>query len=84
MVHREVRKNFPVQLDAFCIKFADESRIRQSVLTGSCVDTLDPQCTEVTFLLFTAFVCVSQTALNGILGNGPYIFATAEIAFRKF
>src|SRR5688572_29914699 len=84
MVHREVCKNFPVELDAFCTKFTDESRIRKSVLTGSGVDTLDPQCAEITFLLFTAFVCVSQTTLNGVFGNSPYIFATAEIAFREF
>ncbi|AII53940.1 hypothetical protein N008_18400 [Hymenobacter sp. APR13] len=51
------------------------------MLTGTSVDTLDPEGTELTLLNLTVTVSIEQAFLNGVFSNGPNVFATAIIAF---
>jgi hypothetical protein len=47
--------------------------------TGSSVNTLNPQCTEITLLGFTVTVCILQTFFNRVFGYGQNITARTPI-----
>lgn len=83
VVHCEVGKNFTVQFDTAFVDCSHELRIAHSVLTCTGVDTLNPQGTEVSFLLFTTYVSVSETFLDSVFRYGPDIFSAAEVTFGQ-
>ena len=48
------------------------------------VDTLNPQCAEVAFLLFAVAISVGQTFFPSVFGDGPDVAAAAKVAACKF
>ena len=79
MVHGKVGKHLAVERDVGICDFAHELRIGESVLTGSCIDTLYPQAPEVPFLGLAVAVSVLQALLVRVLGYGENIAPCAPI-----
>ena len=47
---------------------------------SSSVDTLNPKSTEIALLVLTIAISIGETLLPSVLGYGPYISTTTEIA----
>ncbi len=83
VVHCEVGEHLAVDLDASLVKVTHQLRVAHAFETSGSVDTLNPQCTEGALLVTTVAVCIGQTFLPSVFGNGPHILAGSEIATRK-
>lgn len=53
MIHGQVGQHLPVDFDSGFAQSSHQARIRQSFQTCGSVDTLYPQCAEITFLVTT-------------------------------
>lgn len=84
VVEGEVGENFAVDLDARLVDEAHEFAVAEVFLTGGCVDTLDPEGTEVALLVLAVAVGVGETFFPGVLGDGPHVAAATEIAAGEF
>jgi hypothetical protein len=83
IVHRKISKRFAVERYIAGVNFTHELRVRHSMLTGSSVNTLNPECTEVAFLGLAVAVCVLKSFFDSVFGNCPYVFAGTEITLGK-
>ena len=63
---------------------AHQLGVREVFETGSGVDTLNPQSTEVAFFIFTVAVSVGKTFFPSVLGNGPYVTTATEVTTGEF
>lgn len=81
MIHGQVCQYFTVKFDTSCIEFTHEYGIRYTILTATCIDTLNPQCAEVAFFVFTTCVSVIKSSFYSVLRYGPNIFTTAIVTF---
>ena len=79
VVHREVGENLAVETDVLLGELAHELRVRDAVLTGSGVDSLDPEGTESTLLGLAVTIGVGETFLVGVLRYSPDILSGEEI-----
>lgn len=84
VVECEIGEDLAVDFDSGLMKQTHEFRVAQVVLTGSGVDALNPEGTEVAFFVLTVTVGVGKTFLPSILGDGPHITAAAKVAAGKF
>lgn len=84
IVHGQVGKHLTVDFDAGFVDEAHEAAVREVLEAGSGVDTLYPECAEVTFFLLTVAVSVGQTFFPSIFGDCPYVLAATIIATREF
>ncbi len=84
IVHGQISQNLAVDIHIACVDLAHELGIRHSMCACGCVNTLDPQSAEVTFLGFTVAVGVLQTFFDSVLGYCPNIFTGTEITLGKF
>lgn len=73
IVHRQIGQHLAVELDALGVHFAHEFRISHAVAAGCGVDTLDPQATELAFLVLAIAVSVRKTLFDGVFGDRPYV-----------
>ena len=74
IIHSEVGENLAVQTYILFCELAHKLGIRHSVLAGSCVYPLNPQCAEFAFFNLTVAVSVCETFLVGVLRYRPDIF----------
>ena len=83
-MHCEIRQNLTVHFDASQVQAVDEFGICQCFVmcTNSCVDTLDPQCAEITLTILTVTCCVLVCFINRLGRYLEGILATAVVAFR--
>ncbi len=79
VVHGEVGENLAVEADVLLRELAHELRVGYPVLTRGGVDSLDPECTEITLLGLTVTIGVSETFLVSVLSNSPDILSGEEI-----
>ena len=79
IVHGEVGENLTVETDILLGEFAHELGIGKAVLTGSCVDTLDPEGAEIALLGLAVTVRIRQTFFVGVLRNCPDVLSGKEI-----
>ena len=79
VVHSEVGENLAVETDVLLRELAHKLRVRDAVLTGSGVDSLDPEGTEVTLLGLAVTVSVGETFLVSVLRYSPDILSGEEI-----
>ncbi len=84
IVECEVGEDFAVDFDAGLVDEAHELGVAEAFDACGGVDTLDPQCAEVAFLLLTVAVSVGQTFFPGVFGDGPDVAAAAKVAACKF
>ena len=79
VVHGEVGENLAVETDVLLGELAHELRVGDAVLTGSGIDSLDPESAECTLLGLTVTISVGETFLVGVLRYGPDILSGEEI-----
>ena len=79
MVHGQVGEHLAVDLDTSLMKQAHQLRVRETLQTSGSVDTLNPQGTEDSLLGLTVTVCLGQTLLPSILGNGPNVLSCTKV-----
>ena len=79
VVEGEVSENLAVDLDAGLVDKTHELGVRKVLHAGGSVDTLNPKSAEVALLVLAVAVSVGETLFPSILGNGPHVFAAAEI-----
>ena len=79
VVHGEVGENLAVKTDVLLGELAHELRVGDAVLTGSGIDSLDPESAECTLLGLTVTIGVGETFLVGVLRYGPDILSGEEI-----
>lgn len=79
VVHGEVGENLAVETDVLLGELAHELRVGDAVLTGSGIDSLDPESAECTLLGLTVTIGVGETFLVGVLRYGPDILSGEEI-----
>ena len=79
VVHGEIGENLAVETDVLLRELAHELRVGDAVLTGSGVDSLDPESAEVTLLGLAVTVSVGETFLVSVLRYSPDILSGEEI-----
>ena len=79
VVYCEVSKCLTVEVDASLVESADELRVRHTLCSSGCVDTLNPKRTELTLLATTVCECVGEAFLVGVFGNGPDVLTSAKL-----
>ena len=84
VVHSQVGENLAVDLDTCLVNHTHKFAVREVLLACGSVDTLNPQSAEVAFFLLTVGVCIGETLLPSVLGDGPDVLAGAEITPCKF
>ncbi len=84
IIESEVGKDFAVNLNTCFVDKTHELRVGEVFKACSCIDTLDPESTEITLLILAVAVGVGKTLFPGILGYGPHIAAATEVTTGKF
>lgn len=84
IVEREVGEDFAVDLYAGFVDEAHEFGVRKVFKTGCCVDTLNPEGTEVALFVLAVTVSVGETLFPGVLGYGPHVAAASEVTTGEF
>ena len=79
IVHCEIGENLTVETDVLLGELAHELGVRDAVLAGSGVDSLDPEGTESTLLGLAVTIGVGETFLVGVLRYSPDILSGKEI-----
>lgn len=79
VVHSKVGENLAVETDVLLRELAHKLRVRDAVLTGGGVDSLDPEGTEITLLGLAVTVSVGETFLVSVLRYSPDILSGEEI-----
>ena len=84
VVEGEIGEDFAVDFDTALVDEAHELGVAEVVHAGGGVDTLDPDGTHVAFFVLAVAIGVGKTFFPGVLSDGPYIAAAAEVATGKF
>lgn len=84
MVNSEVSENLAVDLDTLLVDETDELAVRETLETGSRIDTLNPEGAESALLILAIPVSIGLTLLPGVLGYSPDVLTTAEVALSEF
>ena len=77
--HGQFGQSATIKLNAGEVQALDEAVVGDAFSADGGVDTLDPQCAEVTFFVLTVTVCISQTFFPSILSNGPNVLSCTKI-----
>src|SRR5690606_24161280 len=80
-IHGQISQHFTVNFNHGFFQAIDELAVRQTVQTGTGVDTRDPQLTELTLTLTTVTVSVLTGFDYGLFGNTEYTAASAIVTF---
>lgn len=84
VVHRKISEDFAVKANTCGAETVHKTAVSGAVLTGSCVDTGDPEAAESTLLVSTVAVGVSKAFFNGVLGYGVDLGTCAKVSFGGF
>jgi hypothetical protein len=79
LVTSHIRENLTVKSDTSFVEAVHETTISQPVCAGTGVDTLYPKGAELTFLKFTADICILTSLLNGLIGNAEGVFTATSV-----
>ncbi len=84
VVESEVGEHLAVDLYTGFVDETHELGVGKILKTGGCVDTLDPEGTEVVLLVLAVAVGVGETLFPGVLGYGPHVAAASEVTTGEF
>lgn len=84
IVEGEIGEDLAVDLDAGLVDETHELGVAEVFEASGSVDTLNPESAEVALLILAVAIGVGQTLFPGVLGNGPYVAAAAEVAAGEF
>lgn len=79
VVESEVGKHLTVDFDAGFVNESHELGVRKTLHTGGGVDTLDPKSAEVALFVLTVAVCICETFLPSVLGDGPHVTTATKV-----
>ncbi len=79
--YSDVSQDLTVDFNRGFFQAIDEFAVRNTVLTCCCVDTCNPQLTELTFTLTTVTVSVLTSFDNSLEGNAVYARTRTVVAF---
>ncbi|CED76195.1 conserved hypothetical protein [Klebsiella pneumoniae] len=82
--YSDVSQDLTVDFNRGFFQAIDEFAVRNTVLTCCCVDTCNPQLTELTFTLTTVTVSVLTSFDNSLEGNAVYARTRTVVAFSLF
>ena len=83
IVNSEVSEDLAVDLDTSLVKSAHQLLVAHTLETCSSIDTLNPECTESALLVLAVAICIGETFLPSVLGNGPNVLTCAKVAACK-
>src|SRR5690554_1046474 len=69
LVNSQIRQHLAVNLDTGFLQTTDKATIGQTMLTGTSVDTLNPQGTELTLALTTVTIGILAGLDDSLLGH---------------
>ena len=84
VVEGEVGKNLAVNLDARLVQLVHEHAVRHVIFTDGCVDTDDPQGSEVTLLVPSVAIRIGLPLFVGVFRHSPDILSGSELTFGLF
>ena len=84
VVQGQVGQDFAVDFDTGLVQLVDEHAVRHVVFTDGCVDTDDPQGSEVTLLVPSVAVSVGLSFFVGVFRHSPDILSGSELTFGLF
>ena len=82
--YSQISQYFAVDIDTVSLQTRHKSTVSQSVLPCRSVDSRNPQCSEVSFLLSAVAIGVLQCAIHGIAGCAKQFAAPPPIALSLF
>ena len=80
LIHSEVSEHLAVDFDTCFLQRAHQLAVAQSFETSGSVDTLNPQCAEITLFVLAIAISILETFLPSVLGNCPYVGTATKIA----
>ena len=84
IVEGEIGEHLTVHFYARLVDETHELGVRQILLAGGSVDTLNPQSAEIALLILAVAVSVGKTLFPSVFSYGPHIFAATEITTGEF
>ncbi len=83
LIHCKVCKDFAVDFDTRFLQCAHELAVTVALEACGSVDTLDPECAEGAFFVFTIAISILETLLPSVFGNSPNVGTATKIASRE-
>ena len=80
----EVGQHFTVDLDTSLVQLVHEHAVRHVVLADGCVDTDDPESSEIAFLVPSVAISVGLSFFPGVLCHSPDVLSGSELTFGLF
>ena len=84
VVYSEVGKNLTVDFNTCLMQSTHQCRVAHIFQAGCSIDTLNPQRTEIAFLIAAITISVCETLLPSVLRNRPNILSCTIISLSKF
>ena len=82
--YSHISENLTVQINAGLLKTIHELAVGKTVQSCSCIDTSDPELTELTFSLLTTSVRRCQGTHYGLLSYTILFASGSSVTFCKF
>ena len=79
IVNCQVGEHLAVDFDAGFVQVTHQLRVGEALQASSGIDTLDPQCAEVTLFVAAVTESIGQTFLPCVFGYGPHVFTSAIV-----
>src|SRR5690554_3867662 len=81
LVHGQIGQNLTIDFNIRFLQASDQTAVRQTVCTGTSVDTGNPQCAERALTVATVTVGILTSLDNRLLGNAEYTATSAVVTF---
>ena len=81
VVQGQVGQDFTVDFDTGFVQLVNEHAVGHVVFTDGCVDTDDPQGSEVTLLVPSVAIGIGLSLLVGVFRHSPDILSGSELTF---
>jgi len=83
VIHGQVGQYLSVKFYVVFVNLTHEGGIAHAMLTGTGIDSLNPQAAKLTLSLLAIPVSVQPRLLNLVFGYSPHILLTPEVALGK-
>src|SRR5690625_5086480 len=80
LMHRQIRQNLAVDLDAGLVDSVHELGVGQAMLTGGRIDSLDPECAKLALAHPAIAIGVLQRLFDPLDGDAVNVLATAAVS----
>src|SRR6056300_1246904 len=84
LMNSQISQYFTVDLNVSLFQTSDQTAVREAVNAACCVDTRNPQSTELTLTLTTVAVSVLTCFDDSLFGNSEYTATSAVVTFSLF